>query len=170
MHGNDGLGPRRDGAFEQGGVHGEGPLINVDEDGLGTAIADRLRRRHERAGHGDHLITGADAKAEECQPQGIRSVADPNGESGLTIGGKVLLKLFDKGTAGKRAPVDDLLDGSHNLPPEGIVLGSEIKERHFHGKERQGRGEAAGWHGQTPTAGYGLLRKASDATATPPYI
>ena len=93
-------------------------------------------RRHECAGHRDHLVVRADAKAEQRQPQCIGSVADPDGEPRLTVGGKVLLELCHKGAAGKRAPIDDLLDGGHNFPAEGIVLGSEIKERDVHGKEK----------------------------------
>jgi len=77
MHGDDGLGSRGDRAFEQGGIQSESALIDVDEHGLGAAIADGFGGRHERAGHSDHLITRADAEAEERQPQCIRSVANP---------------------------------------------------------------------------------------------
>ena len=139
MHGNDGLGTRRDGALQLPRIQRVGLFVDVDKHWLGAAITDRFSGRHEGVRHRDDFIAGPDALGKQCQPEGLGAAADPHGNTRLTVRGEILLQLRHHRTAGERASINDLPDGGEQLGPQGVVLGSQIKERYllglfFHGK------------------------------------
>jgi hypothetical protein len=70
VHRDDGPCTRGDGRSGPRDVHGQGVVVDVDEDRTGVEVADHLGRRRE-GGDGDkHLIAGPQANGLKGQVQG----------------------------------------------------------------------------------------------------
>ena len=66
MHGHDGLGARRDGAFDELRIEIERGVVNVHINRLGADVGNRPARRDERERRGDDLVAGADAEQQHA--------------------------------------------------------------------------------------------------------
>jgi hypothetical protein len=77
MHRHDGLGARRDGAFDQLRVEIEGGVVNVHKDRLRADVGNRPARGDEREGRGDDFIAGADAEQQHRHVQRRGAAVEP---------------------------------------------------------------------------------------------
>ncbi len=102
------LRPRRDGRLNPGGIDRERRRVDVDEDGLGSAVVDGRDGGDERERGGDHLVARLDAGGQERQVQGARSRAGSDGVAGVAVRGEERLEL------GNLAPEDELRAVEHS--------------------------------------------------------
>ena len=79
VHGNDRLGPFRNGPLQQRRIHIEIIRANIDEHRLGPKPGNRPRRGKEGKGHRDHFIAGFQVKSEDDRLQGFCSNATTRG-------------------------------------------------------------------------------------------
>ena len=79
MHGNDRLGARRDGRFQERDIHAE-IVLAIDELRYRPGIGNRADRRNERVGRGDDLVTWSDAESLQREAEALGSRTHPEGE------------------------------------------------------------------------------------------
>jgi len=96
-------GARRDGGLDQRGIHVEAGLVDIDEDGARAGVQDRVGAGDEGERHGDDLIAGADAVAQQRQVQRRRAGAGGNRVRHAHQSGEALLEFTDAGALGQRS-------------------------------------------------------------------
>ena len=122
MNGDDRLGARGDGAFDQGGIHRVGLRIHIHKHRARTGVRDSLGGGHESGGDGDDLIASTHTQRKQGKPEGIGTIADADGVSTFTIGGEIPLERGNKRPAGERTRSQNLVEGSQQLLPERLML------------------------------------------------
>ena len=132
VNGDDGARARRDGLFQEVGVHRVARGVDIDEHRSRPGVGDRLGGGHERAGDGDDLVPRADPQRQQAEPEGIGAVADADGVRRAAEGGELLLELRDKGAAGERSRVHDFGDRAQELLAQRRVMGAKVQEGDLH--------------------------------------
>ena len=95
MDRHNGLGPRRDGFPETGGVDVVCPRVDVHEHRRCPTIANRVGGRDKGVADRDHLIAGADAENVQGQMQRRGAAGDGTGVGGADVGGELRLEGGD---------------------------------------------------------------------------
>ncbi len=93
MHGQQGLGARRDGRFDQPGIEVERGIINIHIDRPRAAIGNSPTGGNERERRGDDFIARADIVEAHGHVQRRSAAVEAERVFDVAIGGEVLFKL-----------------------------------------------------------------------------
>ncbi len=111
MHGEDGLGARRDCRFDATRVNIIAPLVDVDKYRSSAGKDRRIGRGDEGKGGGDDLITRTDAVGQDSGVQCRGTRGRGHGVLDATDGSKSLLEGLDSLALGKLSGIDHLQNG-----------------------------------------------------------
>ena len=129
MDRDDGLGPRRDLRLDLRDVNVVGRCIAVTEDDLRPRHFYGFGGGHERVGHGDHLVSGANTQGLQREEERVGPVGNADAIARSTVARETLLELLDVRPSDEGRLRDDRRNRVVDLPLDGPVLSVQIYER-----------------------------------------
>ncbi len=150
MHGQDGPRGRCDGGRDPGGIDVGGQGVHVHEDRQGAHVGDGEDRGHVGVGHGDDLVTGADAECAQGEGQGGGAGADADAGGGSAVGRELRLEVAQVGSQREAMGRQAGLEGLAQLVRDGGMPARHVL--HGHGRPLDGDGglNCAGHRGSPP--------------------
>ena len=127
VDGHDRLGRGSDRGLDGLDADVVGARLDVDEDGDGAQVRDRLSGREEGERGRDDLVALADAEAGEDQEQRIGTVTARDAMLGADVLGNLRLERFDLGAADERRIAHGLEPDSVEFFLEVEILGLEVE-------------------------------------------
>ena len=131
MHRHDGLGARRDGAFDQLGVEIEDGVVNIHKDRFRADVGNRPARGDEREGRGDDLVARADAEQQHGHVQRRGAAVESGTVFRADEFGEVLFKLRHVGAEAKGAVVNGPRNGGVQFFAERAQLRHQVEIGNF---------------------------------------
>ena len=104
-------------------AHVAGPLVDVDEFGLGPCLADPFDRGNEGVGDGDHGVAGTHAGGHQRKADRVGPAREADAELRSAVLRELALEAFDFGTADECGAADRLCGSPPPVPPR--ALGAE---------------------------------------------
>ena len=130
MDGQNRLGSRRDGLFDEGRIEHVGLGVDVDVDGLCADVADRPGGADPGVGRGNDFVAGADIAGVEGQLQGGGAVVQADAVVDADVFGEGSFKAFDGRTEDELRARDHPLEGRLPGRRDATVLLVQIEKRH----------------------------------------
>ncbi len=138
MHRYDGLGPRRDGAFELLRVKIHRGVVHVHINRFRAGVGNRPARRHKSERRGDDLVARPDAEQQHGDVQRGRAAVEGDAVFRADEPGEVLFKLRHVRPQAERAVVNRPRDGGVNFLADAAKLRGQVEIGNLvrHGAER----------------------------------
>lgn len=129
--GNDGLGTRGDGRFQQGRVQVVGAGVNVHIHRLGAQQGHGFGGGNVGKAGGDDFVARANAQGHLGNLQRIGAVGHGNAVLGAGIGAELFFQRRHFGAQDVLAVIQHALNASVNVCLQALVLALEVDEFHF---------------------------------------
>ena len=136
VHGNDGLGFRRDGRLDFVWVNALGLRVAIHEYDGGACDPDGFGGGEEGIGMGNDLVTLADSEGHQRQPNSVGAVTHPDGELRAMIGRQFAFKAFEHRSHDVLAAFQHGLEVMIDLGLDIAVLSNVTVKFNFHGAKR----------------------------------